>query len=167
MATHSSILAWRIPWTEEPGRLQSIMLQRVRYDWSNLAHMHKERSDHCHDSWEITLNTLEFPDRNVFVIHRGGGALVSKSCPTLTIPWTVACPGCSVHRILQARILEWVAISFSRGSSLPRNQTGVSCIAGRFFTSWAMREPHGFSSIPQIGEYNLLKISHIFWHLGC
>ena len=38
------------------------------------------------------------------------------------------------------RILEWVAYPFSRGSSQPRNQTGVSCIAGRFFTNWAMRE---------------------------
>ena len=37
MTTHSSILTWRIPWTEEPGRLQSIGLQRVRYDWSDLA----------------------------------------------------------------------------------------------------------------------------------
>ena len=40
MATHSSILAWRIPWTEEPGGLQSIGLQRVRHNWSNLAHTH-------------------------------------------------------------------------------------------------------------------------------
>ena len=39
-------------------------------------------------------------------------------------------------------ILEWVVISFSRGSSLPRDQTQVSCIAGRFFTHWAMRETH-------------------------
>ena len=38
MPTHSSILAWRIPWTEEPSGLQAIGLQRVRYDWSNLAH---------------------------------------------------------------------------------------------------------------------------------
>ena len=42
----------------------------------------------------------------------------------------------SVHEIFQARILEWVAISFSRGSSQPRNQTWVSCTAGRFFTNW-------------------------------
>ena len=48
--------------------------------------------------------------------------------------------GSSVHGILQARILEWVAISFSRGSSQPRNRTLVSCVAGRFFTDWAMRE---------------------------
>ena len=44
-------------------------------------------------------------------------------------------PGSSVHGISQARILEWVAIPFSRGSSLRRDQTWVSCIAGRFFTT--------------------------------
>ena len=41
MATHSSILAWRIPWTEEPGGLQSMGSQRVRHDCSDLVHMHK------------------------------------------------------------------------------------------------------------------------------
>ena len=40
ITTHSSILAWWIPWTEEPGKLQSIGLQRVRYDWSNSTHTH-------------------------------------------------------------------------------------------------------------------------------
>ena len=49
-------------------------------------------------------------------------------------------PGFSVHGISQARILEWVAISFSRGSSRPRNWTQVSCIAGRFSTDWTTRE---------------------------
>ena len=49
-------------------------------------------------------------------------------------------PGSSVHGVLQARMLEWVAISFSRRSSQPRNWTQVSCIAGRFFTDWAKRE---------------------------
>ena len=49
-------------------------------------------------------------------------------------------PGSSVLGILQARILEWVPTSFSRGFSWPRNQTWVSCIAGRFFTNWATRE---------------------------
>ena len=44
----------------------------------------------------------------------------------------------SLHQV--ARVLEWIAISFSRGSSQPRNRTQVSCIAGRFFTDWAMRE---------------------------
>ena len=46
-----------------------------------------------------------------------------------------------VHGILQARILEWVAFPFSRGSSQPRDRTQVSCIAGRFFTSWATGKP--------------------------
>ena len=51
-------------------------------------------------------------------------------------------PSSSVHGILQARILEWVAISFSRGSAWPRDWTQVSCIAVRFFTIWATREAH-------------------------
>jgi len=46
----------------------------------------------------------------------------------------------TIHGILQARILEWVAVPFSRGSSQPRDPTQVSCIAGRLFTSWATRE---------------------------
>ena len=49
-------------------------------------------------------------------------------------------PGSSVHGILQARILEWVAISSSRGSSQPRDQIQVSCSAGGFFTIQATRE---------------------------
>ena len=53
----------------------------------------------------------------------------------------------TAHGILQARILEWVAFPFSRGSTQPRNQTQVSCIAGGFFTSWATRE-EGFPSGP-------------------
>ena len=46
----------------------------------------------------------------------------------------------TVHGILQARTLEWVALPFSRGSSQPRDRTQISCIAGGFFTSWATRE---------------------------
>ena len=46
----------------------------------------------------------------------------------------------TVHGILQARILEWIAFPFSRGSSQPRNRPGVSHIAGGLFTNWAMRE---------------------------
>ena len=49
-------------------------------------------------------------------------------------------PGSSVHGIFQARILEWVAYPFSRGSSQPKNRTWVSSIAGRVFPNWAMRE---------------------------
>ena len=66
--------------------------------------------------------------------------LVAQSCPTLCDPIDCDPLGSSVHGILQARILEWVAIPFSRGSPQPRNQIRVSCIAGRFFTVWATRE---------------------------
>ena len=60
--------------------------------------------------------------------------LVTQSCPTLCDPMGCSPSGSSVHEIFQARILEWVAISFSRGSSWPQDQTRVSCIAGRLFT---------------------------------
>ena len=52
----------------------------------------------------------------------------------------------SIHGILQARMLEWVAFPFSRGSSQPRDWTQVSCIAGGFFTSWATREAQEYWS---------------------
>ena len=55
-------------------------------------------------------------------------------------PLNCRSPGSSVYGILQARLLEWVAIPFSRGSPQPRDRTWVSCIAGRFFTIWATRE---------------------------
>ena len=60
---------------------------------------------------------------------------VTQSCPTLCDPMDGSPPGSSVHGILQARILEWVAIPFSRGSSLPRDRTQVSCTSGRYFTN--------------------------------
>ena len=65
---------------------------------------------------------------------------IAHSCPTLCNPMDCSPPGSSVQGILQARILNWVAISFSRGSSRPRDQTWVSRIAGRRFNLWATRE---------------------------
>ena len=58
---------------------------------------------------------------------------VAQSCPTLCDPVGCSLPGSSLHGILQARILEWVAISYSRGSSRPRDRIQVSRIAGRRF----------------------------------
>ena len=66
--------------------------------------------------------------------------LVTQSCLTLSYPMNWDSPGSSIHGILQAIKLEWVAISFSRGSSWPRNRTQVFCIAGRLFTVWVIRE---------------------------
>ena len=65
---------------------------------------------------------------------------VAQLCPALCNPMNCSPLGSSVHGILQARILEWVAIPFSRGSSWPRDWTCVSCNSGRFFTIWATRE---------------------------
>ena len=70
--------------------------------------------------------------------HDGG--LVIKSYPTLPAPWTRSQPGPSVHWISQARILAWVAISFSMGSSWPRNRTHVSCTGRWILYHWATSE---------------------------
>ena len=59
--------------------------------------------------------------------------LVAQLCLTLYNPMDYSPSGSSVNEILQARILEWIAIPFSGGSSRPRDQTQFSCIAGRFF----------------------------------
>ena len=64
----------------------------------------------------------------------------AQSCLILFYPMNCHPPGSSVRGILQARILEWVSIFSSRGSSQPRDQTWVSCTEGRFFTFWATRE---------------------------
>ena len=66
--------------------------------------------------------------------------LLAVLFPTLCDAMDCSLPGSSVCGILQARILEWIAILFSRGSSWVRDQTWVSCIVGGFFTVWATRE---------------------------
>ena len=60
-------------------------------------------------------------------------------CPTLCDPMDCSPPSSSVHGILQARILEWVALPFSRGSCWPRYWTGASCVADGFLTDWVTR----------------------------
>ena len=74
-------------------------------------------------------------------IHMKVKMLVIQLCWTLADPMNCSPPDSPIHGILQTKILEWVAISFSRGSSWSRDQTQVSCIAGRFFTVWAMGFP--------------------------
>ena len=106
------------PWVgiEEPGRLQSMRLQRVGHDW-------------------VTKYTAQHIHIHVYIV-------VVKSLSHVGLfhdPMGSSLPGPSVHGISQARILEWVAISISKGSSWPRDWTCISCIAGRFFSS----EPPG------------------------
>ena len=70
-------------------------------------------------------------------------------------PWIVAHPRSSVHGISQARILEWVAMSSSRGSSPPRNRTWVSCIAGRFLTTEPAGKPQTLDDFAYICTYRV------------
>ena len=83
---------------------------------------------------------------------------VAHSCPTLRNRMDCNLPGSSVHGIFQARLLEWGAISFSRGSSWPRDQIQVSCIAGRRFTLWATREAQCEAPILQFFKKSTNKI---------
>ena len=73
-------------------------------------------------------------------------------CLTLWDPMDCSSPCSSVHCTFQARILEWVAIPFSKGSFWPRDQIQVSCIAGKFFTIWATREASKDMSLRKLQE---------------
>ena len=92
-------------------------------------------------------------------------AQLLQSCPVLSDPMDCSLPSSSVHGILQERILECVAISFSRGSSQFRDWTRVSCIAGRFFTT----EPPELTLIKAFSHSHfeprnhLVKIKDIIW----
>ena len=100
-------------WTGRLGVLWFMGSQRVRHDWVIKLNWSK-----------IYLKESE----------------VSQSCLKLCDPMDYKLPHSSIHGILQARVLEWVAISFSEGSSEPRDQTQVSRIVGRRFTIWATRK---------------------------
>ena len=95
MAIHSSIFAWRIPWTEEPGRLQSIGLQRVGHDWNDLAHMH--------DVWETIAVVLQLQNENPAVdIHEAVAnvpfsSFLLLSCVRLCDPRDCSMPSFRVH----------------------------------------------------------------------
>ena len=99
---------------------------------------------------------------------KGNGTLLCvraqlfQLCPTLWYPTDCSSPGSSVHGILQARILGWVAMPSSRWSSWPRYWTHVSCIAGRFFTAESPGKPQN-TSVWYTNDVNvhLLKLHYI------
>ena len=93
----------------------------------------------------------------VSLIFSDSACLVAQLHLTLSDPMDYSPPGSSVHGVLQARLLEWVAISFSRGSSWLQDQIQVSCIAGEFFVIWATREALSDSKISQL---SVLSIPH-------
>ena len=147
MATHSSVLAWRTPGTGEPGGLLSMGSHRVGHDWSDLGgaaaaasfpsarqsavfrlflsfqllpHYGKVPSQACPHCF---LTTLLHSLHSLFVC--------AQSCLILGNPMDCSLPGSPVHGILQARISEWDAIPFFRGSAWPRSWiliSRISCI---------------------------------------
>ena len=120
MATHPNVLAWRILRTEEPGGLPSLGSPRVR----QLKRVGSSGSRPVTESLSCT------PDSNPALGINSGclvgwfsRSVISNSCG----PIDGSPPGSSAHGILQARTLEWAALSFSKGSSQSRDQTRVSC----------------------------------------
>ena len=159
MATHSSALAWRIPGTAESGGLPSMGSHRVGHDWSDLAvavalllqmTLHFKITLYSNFSFFKTGNVFKVsrncdnvfpcsllppPKKLIILILFGKSSrtygLVSSEVKVSQLCLTLCNPiDYTVLGILQARILEWVAIPFSWGSFWPRNRTGVSCIAG-------------------------------------
>ena len=100
-------------------------------------------------------------------------SVMSDSCD----PMDRSSPGFSVHGIFQARILEWVAISFSRRSSWPRDWTQVSRVASRCFTIWATREAHKGSWLSNLSVLALALVwegwrktgtrNYLWWKKSC
>ena len=98
------------------------------------------------------------------IVDRGAWRAIVHVCDSCSVmlthcnPWTIAHQA-PVQGILQARILEWVAISFSGGSSWPRDWTWVSCIPGRFFSIWATRQNirHDLATEQQQQQKDLLN----------
>ena len=161
MATHSSILAWRIPGTGEPGGLPFMGLHRVGHNWSDLAaaaarlnvvldatigwHFRTNTSIRKCESRSVVSDSL-WPHRLYSPWNSPGQNTGVGSISFLQgiFPIQGLKPGLwHCRQIYQLShkgspgMLEWVAYPFSSGSFRPRYKIGVSCIAGRFFTSWA------------------------------
>ena len=152
MATHSSVLAWRIPVTLELGGLPSMGLHRVGHDWSDLA---AAAPSFQPLSWtpfypicikifgywispihQKLLDRKKHPCLSFIPLLPPGVCVSLCVCPQLLSHCWLFCnpmdyspPGSSVHGISHARILQWVDISSSIGSSHPRDWTHVSCIS--------------------------------------
>ena len=168
MAPHSSTLAWKILWMEEPGRPPSMGSQIVRCNWATSLYILMGRKWYfitvlisflkwlvmstsfcviavlCNIfSRKTFINIFTHSVSRLFCCFCIPFSSVTQSCLTLCDPMDSSPPGSSVHGILQARMLDWVAIPFSRAASQSRGWTCtscISCIAGRFFTHWAIKE---------------------------
>ena len=132
-----------LPGSSVCGISQTKILEWVAMPFSRESSQPRDRTCiscvSCIAGGFFIIEPLEKPGTSSFKctnpIHEKHEVKVAQLCLTLCDLMDYA-----VHGILQARILEWVAFPFSRGSSQPRDWTQVSCIAGRFFTNWAISE---------------------------
>ena len=137
MATHSSLLAWRIPWIGEPGGLQCVRLQRVGDDWAR-RHTHYAILYKVLEHLWISCIQGGILDPTTPLPHLCADSECASVCLAAPIrlfdtPWTVVRQAPVSMGILQARILEWVVMPSSRRSSPLGGRTQVSGIVGRFF----------------------------------
>ena len=95
-----------------------------------------------HVSLSILVSLVWWFEASLIYRSEKAKVLVAQLCPSVCDPMDCSPPGSSVHGTLQAAILEWVAIPFSRGSFQPRDWTWVFCTTDIFFTIWATREAH-------------------------
>ena len=116
--------------------------------------------------FSLTSSCLVFPLQSVGLVFIHACVLVCSVMLTLCDPMNCRLPGSSIHGISKARILEWVAISFSRGSSQPRNWTSVFCIARWILYHWVTMEALRLdfiicnSLVEQINSILVLVISY-------
>ena len=139
---------------------------------------HREEGEKL--NWGNAGTLVGLKKRNVYLKSLAKGlkycycCLVAKLCQVFCNPMGCSQSGSFVHRISQARILEWVAIPFSRGSSRPTDLTQVSYTAGRFFTFWATREactklflfPNCFINF-QVIKLSSSSFFFLAWDVGC
>ena len=172
MATCSSVLAWKIPWTEESEGLQSVRLKRVGHDWGT-EHVHIMTCiHHCRfiqsdftalKSSVLCLFSSPLPQS----LETNGLLTISLCAKSLQFCLTLydlkghSPPGSSVHGIFQARTLEWVAVPSCRGSSPPRDLL-IATIYGSYpisllYITWFSANQ---SRLPEI----LLKMQVIMSH---
>ena len=119
-------------WSSGPGWPMNILIPLVMVNGSKMGMWCTQGRDEWNRKHVTYLRIFKFLCAVL--------CLVVQSCPTLCDPMSCSPLDSSVHGILQARILEWVAMPSSRGSSQPRDRTQVSCIAGGLPTVWATRE---------------------------
>ena len=157
MPSYENRRSWgkRIKWefrAKKPSYYASIWSNRASHIWAyhsekSVKFFYLEFSHYLFPFFFLSLSLLFLPPLLLNPPESEKKVLGTQLSLTLCNPMDCSPPGSFVHEISQARILEWVAIPFSRGSSQPRYRIRVSRVTGRFFTIWATREGPLLSSL--------------------